>query len=85
MVHATSTSEVFEQLCASVPRMPLWASASAVFQPDGEGHAVCPRTGGPLIALTDSETSPWPHRHLTLLAKSDMASFVDSPGGSAVV
>lgn len=39
-----------------------------------------PTTGGAAtIALTDSETSPLaPISTLTLLAKSDMASFVDS-------
>lgn len=86
VVHATSTSEVFEQLLrigpndvivgVSFPRYSRRTVKAMQFAHD---------RGAATIALTDSETSPLaPISTLTLLAKSDMASFVDSLGGSAV-
>ena len=80
VVHATSTSEVFEQLVrigpndvivgVSFPRYSRRTVKAMQFAHD---------RGAATIALTDSETSPLaPISTLTLLAKSDMASFVDS-------
>ena len=80
MVHATSTREVFEQLLrigpndvivgVSFPRYSRRTVKAMQFAHD---------RGAATIALTDSETSPLaPISTLTLLAKSDMASFVDS-------
>ena len=80
VVHATSTSEVFEQLLrigandvivgVSFPRYSRRTVQAMQFAHD---------RGAATIALTDSETSPLaPISTLTLLAKSDMASFVDS-------
>ena len=80
VVHATSTSEVFEQLLrigpndvivgVSFPRYSRRTVKAMQFAHD---------RGAATIALTDSETSPLaPISTLTLLAKSDMASFVDS-------
>lgn len=80
VVHATSTSEVFEQLLrigpndvivgVSFPRYSHRTVKAMQFAHD---------RGAATIALTDSETSPLaPISTLTLLAKSDMASFVDS-------
>lgn len=80
IVHTTSISEVFEQLLRigpgdviigiSFPRYSRRTVAAMQFAHD---------RGATAIALTDSETSPLvqysTHR---LLAKSDMASFVDS-------
>ena len=64
VVHATSTSEVFEQLLRIGPNDVMQFAHDR---------------GAATIALTDSETSPLaPISTLTLLAKSDMASFVDS-------
>ena len=80
IVHATSTSEVFEQLLRigeqdvilgiSFPRYSRRTVKAMQFAHD---------RGAAAIAITDSETSPLaPFSTLTLLAKSDMASFVDS-------
>ena len=80
MVHTTSTSEVFEQLLRvgpgdvvigiSFPRYSRRTVKAMQFAHD---------RGATAIALTDSETSPLaPYLHPELLAKSDMASFVDS-------
>ena len=80
VVHSTSTSEVFEQLLRvgpgdvvigiSFPRYSRRTVTAMQFASD---------RGATAIALTDSETSPLaPISTLKLLAKSDMASFVDS-------
>ena len=80
VVHSTSTSEVFEQLLRvgpgdvvigiSFPRYSRRTVTAMQFASD---------RGATTIALTDSETSPLaPISTLKLLAKSDMASFVDS-------
>ena len=80
VVHSTSTSEVFEQLLRvgpgdvvigiSFPRYSRRTVTAMQFTSD---------RGATTIALTDSETSPLaPISTLKLLAKSDMASFVDS-------
>lgn len=80
VVHSTSTSEVFEQLLrigpgdvmigVSFPRYSRRTVKAMQFAKD---------RGAETIAITDSETSPLTaNACLTLLAKSDMASFVDS-------
>lgn len=80
VVHSTSTSEVFEQLLRigaedaivgiSFPRYSRRTVQAMQFARD---------RGATTIALTDSEASPLAAvSDLTLLAKSDMASFVDS-------
>ena len=80
VVHSTSTSEVFEQLLRigsgdvilgiSFPRYSRRTVKAMQFAHD---------RGATAIALTDSQTSPLiPISSLTLMAKSDMASFVDS-------
>ena len=80
IVHATSTSEVFEQLLRigeqdvilgiSFPRYSRRTVKAMQFAHD---------RGAAAIAITGSATSPLaPFSTLTLLAKSDMASFVDS-------
>ncbi len=80
MVHATSTSEVFEQLLRIGPNDVIVGVSSRGIPPETvKAMQFCPRDRAATIALTDSETSPLaPISTLTLLAKSDMASFVDS-------
>lgn len=80
VVHSTSTSEVFEQLLrigpgdvligVSFPRYSRRTVKAMQFARD---------RGAETIAVTDSDASPLTaNASLTLLAKSDMASFVDS-------
>ena len=80
MIHTTSTSEVFEQMLhigpkdviigISFPRYSARTVKAMRFARD---------RGARVVAITDSETSPLASiaAH-TLMAKSDMASFVDS-------
>ena len=80
IIHTTSISEVFEQLLRigpgdviigiSFPRYSRRTVKAMQFAHD---------RGAAAIAFTDSEASPLtPFSTLSLLAKSDMASFVDS-------
>ncbi len=80
IIHTTSASEVFEQLLhigpedvivgISFPRYSRRTVKAMQFASD---------RGAEVIAITDSQTSPLvPYSSITLLAKSDMASFVDS-------
>ena len=80
IIHTTSSSEVFEQLLhvgpedviigISFPRYSRRTVKAMQFAHD---------RGAEAIAITDSATSPLaPYSTITLLAKSDMASFVDS-------
>ncbi len=80
LVHTTSASEIFEQLLRVGPEdvvigisFPRYSSRTV--------KAMCfaKDRGANVIALTDSEASPLAEAATeTLLAKSDMASFVDS-------
>ncbi len=80
VVHSTSTSEVFEQLLRIGPEdvivgisFPRYSSRTV------KAMQFARDRGAAVIAITDSETSPlMPISGLALLAKSDMASFVDS-------
>ena len=80
IIHTTSASEVFEQLLhigpedviigISFPRYSRRTVKAMQFAHD---------RGAEAIAITDSGASPLtPYSSITLLAKSDMASFVDS-------
>ena len=80
VIHATSVSEVFEQLLRigpddviigiSFPRYSRRTVKAMQFARD---------RGATVVAITDSEVSPLaPTADHTLMAKSDMASFVDS-------
>ena len=80
IIHTTSSSEVFEQLLhigpedviigISFPRYSRRTVKAMQFAHD---------RGAEAIAITDSAASPLaPYSTITLLAKSDMASFVDS-------
>lgn len=80
IIHTTSSSEVFEQLLhigpedviigVSFPRYSRRTVKALQFAHD---------RGAEVIAITDSAASPLaPYSSITLLAKSDMASFVDS-------
>ena len=80
VVHATSTSEVFEQLLRIGPNdVIVGVSFPRYYRRTVKAMQFAHDRGAATIALTDSETSPLaPISTLTLLAKSDMASFVDS-------
>ena len=80
VVHATSTSEVFEQLLRIGPNVVIvGVSFPRYSRRTVKAMQFAHDRGAATIALTDSETSPLaPISTLTLLAKSDMASFVDS-------
>ena len=80
VVHATSTSEVFEQLLRIGPNDVIVGVSFPRYSPRTvKAMQFAHDRGAATIALTDSETSPLaPISTLTLLAKSDMASFVDS-------
>lgn len=80
VVHTTSTSEIFEKLVRvneddvvigiSFPR---YSSRTVKAMNFARGR------GAKVVALTDSENSPLVKcSHISLFAKSDMASFVDS-------
>lgn len=80
LVHTTSASEIFEQLLRVGPEdvvigisFPRYSSRTV------NAMRFARDRGANVIALTDSETSPLAETAtVTLLAKSDMASFVDS-------
>ena len=80
LVHTTSASEIFEQLLRVGPEdvvigisFPRYSSRSV------KAMRFAKDRGANVIALTDSEASPLAEAATeTLLAKSDMASFVDS-------
>ena len=80
MVSATSTSEIFEQLLRIGPGdVILGVSFPRYSRRTVKAMEFCRNRGAETIAITDSETSPLTATAtLTLLAKSDMASFVDS-------
>ena len=80
MIHSTSTSEVFEQMLRVAPGdVVVGISFPRYSRRTVKAMQFAHDRGATTIALTDSETSPLvqycTHR---LLAKSDMASFVDS-------
>ena len=80
LVHTTSASEIFEQLLRVGPEdvvigisFPRYSSRTV------KAMRFARDRGANVIALTDSEASPLAEAATeTLLAKSDMASFVDS-------
>ena len=80
LVHTTSASEIFEQLLRVGPEdvvigisFPRYSSRTV------KAMRFAKDRGANVIALTDSEVSPLAEAATeTLLAKSDMASFVDS-------
>ena len=80
LVHTTSASEIFEQLLRVGPEdvvigisFPRYSSRTV------KAMRFAKDRGSNVIALTDSEASPLAEAATeTLLAKSDMASFVDS-------
>lgn len=80
LVHTTSASEIFEQLVRVGPEdvvigisFPRYSSRTV------KAMRFARDRGANVVALTDSETSPLAETATeTLLAKSDMASFVDS-------
>ena len=80
VVHSTSTSEVFEQLLRVGPEVVVIGICFPRYsRRTGKAWLFARDRGAATIALTDSETSPLaPISALKLLAKSDMASFVDS-------
>lgn len=80
MVSATSTSEIFEQLLRIGPGdVILGVSFPRYSRRTVKAMEFSRNRGAETIAITDSETSPLTATAtLTLLAKSDMASFVDS-------
>ena len=80
MVSATSTSEIFEQLLRIGPGdVILGVSFPRYSRRTVKAMEFSRNRGAKTIAITDSETSPLTATAtLTLLAKSDMASFVDS-------
>lgn len=80
VVHGTSASEVFEQILRIGPNdviigisFPRYSSRTV------KAMQYARDKGATVVALTDSDTSPLtPMANYTLLAKSEMASFVDS-------
>ena len=80
LVHTTSASEIFEQLLRVGPEdvvigisFPRYSSRTV------KAMRFAKDRGANVIALTDSEASPLAEAATeTLMAKSDMASFVDS-------
>ena len=86
VVHATSTSEVFEQLLRIGPeRCHCGRQLPAVFPPDGEGHAVCPRPGGRHHRPhRQRNLPPGPHLHPDPAGQERYGVLRGLPGGSAV-
>ena len=80
LMHTTSVSEVFEQMLHIGPEdviigisFPRYSSRTVKAMRFARDRGAC------VVALTDSEASPLaPIATYTLMAKSDMASFVDS-------
>ena len=80
IIHTTSASEVFEQLLHVGPEdVVLGISFPRYSRRTVKAMQFAHDRGAEAIAITDSATSPLaPYSTITLLAKSDMASFVDS-------
>ena len=80
IIHTTSSSEVFEQLLHIGPEdVILGISFPRYSRRTVKAMQFAHDRGAEAIAITDSATSPLaPYSTITLLAKSDMASFVDS-------
>lgn len=79
-IHSTSVSEVFEQLLRIGPRdVIIGISFPRYSRRTVKAMEFARDRGAQVLAITDSETSPLTAiaTH-TLMAKSDMASFVDS-------
>ena len=79
-IHSTSVSEVFEQLLRIGPRdVIVGISFPRYSRRTVKAMEFARDRGAQVVAITDSETSPLTAiaAH-TLMAKSDMASFVDS-------
>ena len=80
IIHTTSTSEVFEQLLHVGPEdVVIGISFPRYSRRTVKAMQFAHDRGAEAIAITDSAASPLaPYSTITLLAKSDMASFVDS-------
>lgn len=80
IIHTTSSSEVFEQLFHIGPEdVILGISFPRYSRRTVKAMQFAHDRGAESIAITDSAASPLaPYSTITLLAKSDMASFVDS-------
>ena len=80
LVHTTSASEIFEQLLRVGPEdVVIGISFPSYSIRTVKAMRFAKDRGANVIALTDSEASPLAEAATeTLLAKSDMASFVDS-------
>lgn len=80
IIHTTSSSEVFEQLLHIGPEdVILGISFPRYSRRTVKAMQFAHDRGAESIAITDSAASPLaPYSTITLLAKSDMASFVDS-------
>ncbi len=79
-IHSTSVSEVFEQLLRIGPRdVIIGISFPRYSRRTVKAMEFARDRGAQVVAITDSETSPLAATAThTLMAKSDMASFVDS-------
>ena len=80
IIHTTSTSEVFEQMLRIAPGdVVIGISFPRYSRRTVKAMQFAHDRGATAIALTDSDASPLvPYSTHRLLAKSDMASFVDS-------
>ena len=80
IIHTTSASEVFEQLLHVGPEdVVIGISFPRYSRRTVKAMQFAHDRGAEAIAITDSAASPLaPYSSITLLAKSDMASFVDS-------
>ncbi len=80
LVHTNSVSEIFEQLLrVGEGDVVLGVSFPRYSKRTLKALEFCKNSGATVIALTDSSLSPLSQTaDYTLLAKSDMASFVDS-------
>ena len=80
IIHTTSASEVFEQMLHVGPEdVAIGISFPRYSRRTVKAMQFAHDRGAEAIAITDSAASPLaPYSSITLLAKSDMASFVDS-------
>lgn len=80
LMHTTSVSEVFEQLLRIGPKdVLIGVSFPRYSRRTVKALQFARDRGATVVAITDSDTSPLaPLANYSLLAKSDMASFVDS-------
>ncbi|WP_297289129.1 MurR/RpiR family transcriptional regulator [uncultured Flavonifractor sp.] len=80
IIHTTSASEVFEQMLHVGPEdVVIGISFPRYSRRTVKAMQFAHDRGAEAIAITDSAASPLaPYSSITLLAKSDMASFVDS-------